>query len=358
MKNKFGILWVTVSRILSFGYLIALMLIGSACRNQLPTDPLEHFNEPETLAVSNRIDLEEYGIFRPGRMLNKDSICYIRDKQSDLPLKAFNIHTKKVYKGIRRGSGPRDINLVGNIMLYRNEAVVYDLGNGKFSEILFSESDSTIYLNEYRKFSMRDRIFIPEYIGENIVSSGFFQTSWINYYNKEDSLLSTLPFPEFTETEHFSAIEKTIIYSGTQFAVKPDLTKVAYATQQAGVFAIAEVRQDSLIETVRRCYHPASVTHYKNQRQPIAYNTDNKVGFCEIVCDNNYIYALYSGRTHQETPNMHHHCNHLLVYNWQGNPVKRFYLEKALFAMGYNEKRQVIYGITYDPEGCLVEYAL
>jgi hypothetical protein len=344
-----------MKKILSFGCLIALILIGSACRNQLPTDPLEHFDKSETLVVSHRIDLEEYDIYKPGHILKKDGIYYIGDR--DLLL-AFNSYTNKVYKGISKGAGPRDIVSIGGLMLRQNDVVVFDTGNRKFSKIFFSENDSALYLSEYKKLTMRKRVFIPAFIGENIVGSGIFQTSWINYYSKEDSLLSTLPFPEFAETEHFSDIEKTIIYMSTLFAVKPDQTRVAYATQKTGVFAIAEATQDSLIETVRRCYYPVSVTHYKNQRQPIALNADNKVGFCEIACDNNYIYALYSGRTHQETPDMHYHCNHLLVYDWQGNPVKRFYLEKALFAMGYDEKRQVIYGITYDPEGCLVEYNL
>ena len=77
-----------------------------------------------------------------------------------------------------------------------------------------------------------------------------------------------------------------------------------------------------------------------------------------MACDNTYVYALYSGRTFNEHGMLSHHCKNLLVYDWEGNPIKRYLLDIPLYSMQYDEKNRVIYGIAYNPEGVLVEYQL
>jgi hypothetical protein len=185
----------------------------------------------------------------------------------------------------------------------------------------------------------------------------FFETSWIHYYNKEDSLLSSLDFPEFPGAD-FSNIEKSLIYLSTLSAIKPDQTMVASVTQKAGVLSIAECTKEALRSKILRCYFPPIVVPVSNGSGiSVAYTRDSKVGFCNIDCDDDYIYALYSGRT-QESPYEAFYCSYILVYDWEGNPVKCLFLEKPLFSMGYDRENNMIYGISYIPEGCVLEYSL
>ena len=53
-----------------------------------------------------------------------------------------------------------------------------------------------------------------------------------------------------------------------------------------------------------------------------------------------------------------HHCEHLLVYDRDGNPVKHYTLDIPLFSMKYDSEKNTIYGIGYNPEGIFVEYQL
>jgi hypothetical protein len=53
-----------------------------------------------------------------------------------------------------------------------------------------------------------------------------------------------------------------------------------------------------------------------------------------------------------------HHCEHLLVYNWNGVPVKYYHLEIPLYSMKYDKANNSIYGIGYNPEGVFIEYKL
>ncbi len=53
-----------------------------------------------------------------------------------------------------------------------------------------------------------------------------------------------------------------------------------------------------------------------------------------------------------------HHCEHLLVYDRDGNPVKHYTLDIPLFSMKYDSEKNTIYGKGYNPEGIFVEYQL
>ena len=90
----------------------------------------------------------------------------------------------------------------------------------------------------------------------------------------------------------------------------------------------------------------------------IAFSKNNKVGFCAVDCDDKYVYALYSGKTFNKFGTLNHHCENLLIYDWNGNPVKRYILDIPLYSMRYNRETHSIYGIAYNPEGILIEYEL
>ena len=90
----------------------------------------------------------------------------------------------------------------------------------------------------------------------------------------------------------------------------------------------------------------------------ISYPKDEKVGFCNVECDDNYIYALYSGRTPNSHGELSHHCENILVYDWAGNPIKRYILDVPLWSRGYDSEKNCIYGIAYNPEGGFIEYQL
>ncbi len=70
------------------------------------------------------------------------------------------------------------------------------------------------------------------------------------------------------------------------------------------------------------------------------------------------MYALYSGRTFTEHGMESHHCEHLLVYDWDGNPIQHYILGIPLSSVKYDKEKNTIYGICYDPEGVFVEYQL
>ena len=45
-----------------------------------------------------------------------------------------------------------------------------------------------------------------------------------------------------------------------------------------------------------------------------------------------------------------HYCEHLLVYNWDGIPVKYYHLEIPLCSMKYDKTNNSIYGMDIIPK--------
>jgi hypothetical protein len=82
-------------------------------------------------------------------------------------------------------------------------------------------------------------------------------------------------------------------------------------------------------------------------------------GFVDVACTEDYVYTIYAGKNAEEHGSTDaFQGSHLLVYDWDGNPVRQYLLEKPLRSLGYDEASKTIYGISYDPEGVLIEYKL
>ena len=85
---------------------------------------------------------------------------------------------------------------------------------------------------------------------------------------------------------------------------------------------------------------------------------NNKTGFLDLSCSNDYVYALYAGKVLGDDIFTAYYGDHVFVYDWNGNPVRHYKLEKELFMFGVDEEKGILYGIGNDPEGCILEYKL
>lgn len=337
-----------------------LILIGlySCDNSQLPLEPLEHFKDCgiKKLIISKRINLDSLDILKPHCIIKKEGVYIIKDQTNSGMIKAWDPSSGKVYKGVHKGNGPNEIISMSSMQLYEGDVYVYDIMRKMMKKISLCDVDTTVIISDDINMQIKNRPFIVALMDGKWLASGYLQKSWINYYSKENQLISSLPFPSFPATDGLDDETKSVIYMSTMLAIKPDGTKVACATQMAGVVSISDCKGDTLVETTRLQYFPAIIN--LNSVSNVTYSKDSKVGFCDVVCDNDYIYLMYSGRTEKEFGLKSHHCQHILVYDWGGNPIKHYELETPLFTMNYDSDMKIIYGIGYDPEGCIIEYDL
>ena len=339
---------------------LLLSTILTSCSEVTINNPIDHFSENQTekISASKHVSLEEFDILRPAGVIRINNSSYmIRDGQQEDIFSFINLQTKQVAKGGRIGNGPQEFTSISSFQKVGDEVLAYDTSHKRFSKIKVL-SDTTLALQEVRRVDTDKKMFITHCIGSNIIASGVFKDYWLMHLGKEGEICSTVDFPYFEELKDISPILKSVLHLSTLIANAPNQKKGVAATMQHGVITFFDYAENQPLKAYKQLkYYAPKYKKFQGQDN-IAFAKDNKVGFCSVACDNEYVYVLYSGRTFNEYGMQNHHCENLLVYDWDGNPIKRYLLDTPLSSIQYDEKNNLIYGIAFDPEGVLVEYQL
>ena len=108
-------------------------------------------------------------------------------------------------------------------------------------------------------------------------------------------------------------------------------------------------------EKARKIYYPPLISASKDDRAVSpSYDPENRRGFCGVGSDNTRIYLLYSGKKSGESSSPSYQCGHLLVYDWEGNPVVHYELTAEVNSVCIEGRS--IYGVSSHPSGRLYRY--
>lgn len=342
-----------------FTFLFLFIQLLSCSQESASDDPLKDFPQENTIQItpSNLLELEEYEVFKPGVII-KNAVGYVvKNQTEDRLFSSINCSTHSVAHGVRKGEGPDELVSPSSFFKKDNDYFIYDLAKKTIYKVILG--DSLITISEFKRFKMDERPFIINCLTNGFVASGLFQNAWMAYFDNDGIISSTLSFPFFEETKNFPEISMSSLYLSTLATVRPDEQKIVCVSQTHGVLSFCNIVGNQLKEYKQIKYYPPKVRSLRKAGSPtIAFNRDNKIGFCGAASDENSVFVLYSGRTFNSHGTLSHHCEHVLIYNWKGEPVKRLILEKPLYSMNYDAKTQTLYGIGYDPEAVVLEYDL
>lgn len=342
-----------------FTFLFLFIQLFSCSQESTPDDPLKDFSQRNTIKItpSCLLELEDYEVFKPGIIIKNATGYVVKNQTEDRLFSSINFSTRSVVHGVKRGEGPDE--LVSPSSFYRkdDDFFIYDLAKKIIYKVILG--DSLITISEFKRFNMDERPFIINCLANGFVASGLFQNAWMAYFDNDGIISSTLDFPFFEETKNFPVISMSSLYLSTLATVRPGEQKIVCVSQTHGVLSFCNIVGNQLKEYKQIKYYPPKVSSLQKAGSPtIAFSRDNKIGFCGVASDENNVLVLYSGRTFNSHGVLSHHCEHVLIYNWKGEPVKRLILEKPLYSMNYDEKTKTLYGIGYDPETVILEYDL
>jgi len=81
------------------------------------------------------------------------------------------------------------------------------------------------------------------------------------------------------------------------------------------------------------------------------FNKDSKLGVTSLAKSDNYIFALYNGKTLEEvtiSKDLGLLSNRRLVYNWEGDPIGILNLDKKVRSISYNIESDILYAVGFD----------
>jgi hypothetical protein len=91
------------------------------------------------------------------------------------------------------------------------------------------------------------------------------------------------------------------------------------------------------------------------------FKRNNLFTFRSATSTNKYIYVIYSGRSRDEFGDECYAGDNLLVYDWNGNPVVNYKLDRFLKIMALDVDKMQVYGFCTNPmtgEPEIVKYQL
>lgn len=314
------------------------------------TDPV--FSEFSKLVNLNskNTKIESSNLGEVVDMLINDSILVINEMFTENIFKLFSLKTGRMISNcISKGRGPNELLGPGIITHYKGD-VFSTYPNNMQKLIYISVGDLVKGKNEFRRI---DKLNIPGAlkiypVNDSVtISTGIFENGRYCLYNRySKASVIKFDYPYDKDHKNESKIALGLAYQGT-ITIRPDRTRFAFAANSAGNFEIYKIL-DNDFERVSQKIH--FLPKYLNDNNKSAvFLKNSKDGFISIASTREYIYVVYSGRSREDYGMDTYNGDNILVYDWDGHPILRFKLDRAIKNMALDESGRKIFAYSINP---------
>ena len=345
-------------------YIISVMILVWGCANEIREIKKENplFSEEGNVSMQKAtgiIDSESIGIFNPTKVIRKDSLLIVLNQNGVNKLSIYKLDGTKLFSFLPTGTGTAE----GLYFLTMNMApdgilTAYDFGNDKLVELDINQLNEPGFGPTFTLLSPTPKHLSVAKKGSLMLSTGIFLEGryCLTLDNHSGYFLS---YPETPGKENMSDSLKSMLYASNVTKLKPDGSRFVCANMQSGIIDIGAIHDNSTITRIseQNLYAPKASTSLAKTK-PVVYSIDNLFGFCDIEVSDDYIYALYSGRSYRNFKNLVGYGEKIIVFDWEGNHVKTYQLSVPFTSISYNKEEHAIYGLTNTPQSLLVKYAL
>ena len=240
------------------------------------------------------------------------------------------------------------MNLNGDIVS------AFDFGTKKFVEINLNEYATPGYQPTFTSLTDNNKTPIGAIrIGDRLLSTGVYTQGryCISQVSGDDTYSVSSPActdPTLTDTL------KSAFYASNTLAVKPTLERLACANMQTGCLDICKINGNELTRVNEVHLTPAKVKFNRHRPKgrglvhPVSYSKYNIFGFCDLAVSDDYIDALYSGRTLKQHNLDVDKGKTILVFDWNGSHVRTYHLENACSSISYSAEENTIYALSQE----------
>ena len=340
-------------------YIIISALLVGGCQSdprlESEASPLVRTKVSELYyAQSDNIDLEELNIVSPSKFVKKGNLYAILTPNSAYRFAIYDSEsgnvTRLVPAGKNEGEGMYYIsmNLQGDIVS------AFDFGSGRLVEIDLNEYATPGYRPVFTSLAEDGKTpFGAIRLDERILSTGLYTAgryciSQATGYNSYSVSYPTCADPTLTDTL------KSIFYASNILALNPMHSKVACANMQSGCLDICEIH-DNELSRINEVHMTTPRVKFNRHRpkgrgltHPVTYSRNNLFGFCDLAVSENYIFALYSGRTLKDYNLDVDKGKTIVVFDWNGLHVRTYQLQNACSAISYDAADNTIYALSQE----------
>ncbi|MFV0420294.1 MAG: BF3164 family lipoprotein [Dysgonomonas sp.] len=301
-----------------------------------------------------QIDFDEI-VYNPYKMIIKDSLLVIYNVRTEYAYQIFNLNTNKYLgESVLIGNGPGEmiyLNFIQsndrNIWLYDQEkAIVYEYDIQTFIQTRSPLPKKTIYLDDRAEYLsiINDKIFSFK-LYDNLNDNRFY------IFDMEGKISSS--------NGRFPSIDQNMTYEEINFGFTSE-----YSTNFKDRILLS-YRLTDLIEVyslegslIKRIHGPEffipSVNEYKDESVSFANGTkEAKEAYFYPANAGDEVFITYSGELFSKNV---FHKKQIYVFDWDGNPQRRYLLDIPIYGTIVDSQKRIIYGFSDIPEFHVVKF--
>lgn len=350
-----------MKKVLYLGFIFILL----SCSNNEKYENCSLFSY-DSLSTDKIVDLKgnivnfNVEVRNPVRAFCANSILFLTNRNTATFLDKYDLKTyEKIGSCISFGSGPNELQIISSILKTDSTVWLFDQIQQKLFEYSLDDfcwANTPIPYNTITLEEAANNILI---LPENKIISTTFNTEEkrLSFFNMQGALLEHKgEFPYFGK--ELTTIEKIESFM-SQMLLSPDKTKILLSYKQTDLIEIYST--DGVLK--KRIQGPdfffPSIQQYgdnENIKVKPANNKSRDAYFFPTVYKDE-IWILYSGLFFDPQEASNYLNNTILVFDWEGNFIRKYNLDVPIFTFTIDEYRNKIYGITDNPEMQIIEFS-
>lgn len=337
-------------------------LILTACnRYTEQADPLTIFPAPEKLHAEVITEFVDWDIFSPAGLVKRQNRFVTGYRNTKTNISVVDPHTGRRSDLIPRGTNPGEAIYLSSLgALNDTEAYAFDFNENTLFRFNAEKAlTDTTYRPEQWKLPPANRHLTVAVTDSFLIATGFYDEGRYLYYPMTGSNYRyQLSYPGFPSQPDIRPKTKQILYASSVIRIRPDGKAFACTDMRCGILDICRIEDGNIRRTKEIAFYYPKVYIDEDGKAPVAYSNNNRYGFADLQAADRYIYVLYSGRKYRDDRQKMYECPHVLVFDWEGNPVKSYTLDVPLTCIYYDNAENALYGIGFSAEPVLVRYTL
>lgn len=343
-------------------FIFLAFLFSYSCSNQYEEiRPTQIFTDSSSI-TGEKLDINTDTLAKPLHSLLIDSLLIIMDKKtSEHGLHIINVNQEKfIASTAKKGRGPKEIQIPLGLNLDPENPRSFNTYARLKNKIFTFNLDSILTKENYfpqEKIEFSESYLMPVQIqNKQFIATGPFEKG---RYRISDSSCSNheykYGYPYDPSKKNVSNQTKSLAYQG-KFTIQPGGNHLSFSTTNCGVLEFFRVNKNSIKKIKEHHFYNPDYEAKSNTSAPLS--GENKMGFTGRSATKDYLYLLYSGRTFIKYRNQFLYGNIMLVFNWNGEPVKYYKLDKAVRSISVTDNNKTLYAYASLPQPSILKYKL
>ncbi|MBB4635845.1 BF3164 family lipoprotein [Longimicrobium terrae] len=343
--------------------LLAAFACVTACGERAPSlkygpAELDH-SSLRPVKVNSRVFASGSFLGMPGRMLVSGDYLLVLDGATDSAVHVISTRDGHRVRSIgRRGKGPGEFEGARSFAVRSagDPPWVFDISLGRLTQV---DPATPFHPASARTLLLAGEVLPVQPLWLNdtlLVSPNFSDRGRLTFFNSEGKFLrgaGTLPSAPGTPP---SVLQQAWVGGMTASRSRGLLAIATFYADQLEIF-----RNDgTLVRKVRGPFHfdPQYTVANAGGMLTMSSGDAMRIGYSSVVSTDEYIYAVFSGRTREGFGPSSSFGRYIHVFDWDGELVKVLELDTAVLSLALSADHRTLYASRHEPEPAILTFQI